>query len=207
MRNYYFLQTAIFLLAFRKKNANLRIVVQFMKITRRHFTRLTRRAAAVSADLLRSYDGQASPPSPPSLPQEYQACFALFHAPRRRQKAVGAFFVVTRPNYPKKKLPCASRGAKAKRYYSSNAFSVFSIADKFKKSSTVTPSFFAASSNLADCSLVKEQVYMWSRFSGSSKSSAIAFHLAGGIGLVESQPFKAFSETESLSANSFRLIS
>lgn len=105
-----------------------------------------------------------------------------------------------------KKSPLA-RGGWVGRGYSSSSFPVFSIADKFRKSSTVIPSFFEASSNLKDCSLVKEQVYMWSLFSGSSKSLAILSHLAGGIGFVESHPFKAFSETESLSANSFRLIS
>lgn len=174
-----------------------------MKITRRHFKRLSRRSAAVSAELLRSYDGQVSPPSPPHA---LQACCSFFPAPDAAKTAQVHFLWPTRPTTPEKKLPRSGGGAKRKNY-SSKAFPVFSIADKFKKSSTVTPSFFAASSNRADCSLVKEHVYIWSRFSGSSKCSAIAFHLAGGIGLVESQPFKAFSETESLSANSFRLMS
>ena len=172
-----------------------------MRISRRHYKRLSHRAAAVSADLLRSYDGQVSPPSPP---QAVQACFVIFPAPRHRKKVAGAFFVVSWPNCPNKKSPRESGGERGRGY------SVFCFIRKSKdslanSSSGIAPAaFFISSSSSSENAL--PIIRFLSGCSVSSKSSVISCHRFSGMFVQDSQLLTEAKETLSLSANSVRLM-
>ena len=168
-----------------------------MKITRRHFKRLSRRSAAVSAKLLRSYDGQVSPPSPPHA---LQACCSFFPAPDAAKRLPVHFLWPTRPTTPEKKLPRSGGGAKRKNYSSPISFLIL-LSSVFRTNSSIgmSPAAFLIR---ATSSSEKELPTMRLRSGCSgSKSAAISCQRFSGMLVQESQLLTDAKETLSFLAN------